>query len=304
MSLTPIGFFAETSAYNIAAIPSLPTGSILGYWDAWNTSSFASLPNGTRLGPSSGSLWFDLSGNNYTASFQGVGDGNTTYKTIYEDGRGLHRGPCISFKGMTLPGWYEIISGSTFNSNFATGSNPSFTVLVYHLTEGGGFGAIGRTMIRANNKFTISIPTPGPLYNTFQYGTKWYDPTSDPQKYGSVGIATVAGVWTTTAFVNAPSGSGTSLSGWASGSYYNYNIQYNGNPPYSGSTNPQTGSLYGGDQYFRIGSDGPGSETPPYRVGYDGMIQAVVVYNRALSIDEVNQACQYFTRRLPTYIQT
>ena len=298
MSFTPIEFFTKTNAYNEPPVPPLPTGSILGYWDAWYTSSLASLPNGTYF--SGGDDWYDLSGNNYITEFTGSG---TYYTTVKKDGQGLGRGPAVSFKGTTTPGWFQITSGSNWNANFATGANPSFTVLVYHLTEGGAFGVIERDMIRANNKFTIRIPQP-PLYNTFQYGIKWYDPTSDPTKYGQVGIATIAGVWTTTAFVNSPSGSGTSLSGFASGSYYNYNNVYNGNPPYSGSSNPQTGSLYTGDNIFRIGSEGEGSVTPPYRVGYDGLIQAVVIYNRALSINEINQAAQYFTRRKPNLIQT
>jgi hypothetical protein len=154
MSFTPIEFFTKTNAYNEPPVPPLPTGSILGYWDAWYTSSFASIPSGSGIG--AGADWYDLSGNNYTTEFTGSGG---SYSTVKKDIQGLGRGPSISFKGETSPGWFQITSGSNWNANFATGANPSFTVLVYHLTEGGGFGVIERDMIRALNLVPLSTPS-------------------------------------------------------------------------------------------------------------------------------------------------
>lgn len=276
----PVTYFGESNNIQYAPIPSLPTGSLVGYWDVYFPQSFATASDQTLVT----NPWYDLSGNGYTASVGGISN-RQYYDTNYRDIQGLVRGPAIFFENTQVASYYEV-TGS-FKSQFPTGSNPQMTILMYFVDRGTPFGggAVG-TPLFAFNKIRIQT-TSNPDVPVLRCETNY------PTTSSIISLATrPVAIWGMAIYRSSPTGSSSQSNFKWSGSY--------ALTAYSGSgiiTSASFRTNAEGNDFFRIGSFDQGQETPPYRIGFFGNIQAVAVYTSSLSDQEVSNAYQYFTRR-------
>jgi hypothetical protein len=274
----PVTYFGESGNIPFVPFPPLPTGSLAGYWDTYFPQSFATASDNANVT----NQWFDLSGNQYTASIGGV-TFKAIYDTNYRDSQGLVRGPAIFFEN-TSEACYWQVTGS-FKNQFPSGNNPQMTILMYYVDRGTPFAGTA-TPLYAYNKISFQT-TPGGT-PVLRANTNYSDATTS-----TITLATRPGnIWGLAIYRSSPTGSSSQSNFKWSGSY--------ALTAYSGSGTITSASFTtdaAGNDNFRIGSFDEGKVTPPYRIGFYGNIQAVAVYTSSLTDEEISNAYQYFTRR-------
>jgi hypothetical protein len=277
---------------SIKQVKSLPTASLLAYWDAGLTASYSSSDQQT---------WFDLSGNGYHLTLSGSG---TSYVT--SSGASVYTySPAIDFYVGPFPGTsaYYIRTGSdvcdafnptssgyfTLTSSLCSPGplyldNVDYTILFYaNANSIGGGVAIGDKLTITQRNFPTDIRINGNYAKTNPSGTT----------PGTI----AADVIPSNTFNEWNMVVGSKICSGSAFTYKNNSlIGYVYNSPYTTpNTDRDNGTYPPGNAIANNELVGTG----PTSIGSDwsGLIQAVAVYNKVLSPTELQDAMDYFKFR-------
>jgi len=286
----PTAFFGSTSRSSRGQIVPLPTASLLAYWDAGLTSSYSASGQQT---------WFDLSGNGYHLQMSGSG---VTYVTASGASALYEYSPALDFTPTTA---YFINTGSALCNAFNPTSsgyltltsslcapgplylnNVDYTILFYGLASNVGGGlSIGSKVSILNRGGDVRVltthektnpvgSTGGTIQNSITptYGSdRWNLLTLVKQCSGSSG-----GFAITREIAEVFTSAYTIATSFAYGD--------SGYPSVPASMKAANNLLTGSGDTV-VGAD------------WVGYIQAVAIYNKVLTPDELNSAIDYFKLR-------